>query len=60
MLEELRILEEKIDRAISLINSLKEKVRVLEEENARLKEVKKEVADKIGSMIDRLTQLEGP
>jgi len=53
-------LEEKIDRAISLINSLKEKVRVLEEENARLKEVKKEVADKIGSMIDRLTQLEGP
>lgn len=58
-MEELRILEEKIDKAISLINSLNEKVRALEEENSRLREIKKDVADKIGGMIDRLTQLEG-
>lgn len=58
-MEELRILEEKIDKAITLINSLNEKVRALEEENSRLKGVKKEVADKISTMIDRLTQLEG-
>ncbi|HID32900.1 MAG TPA: hypothetical protein EYP24_05940 [bacterium (Candidatus Stahlbacteria)] len=58
-MEELRILEEKIDKVISHLNSLKERVKALEEENARLKEVKREVADKIGSMIDRLTNLEG-
>lgn len=58
-MEELRILEEKIDKAISLINSLNEKVRALEEENSRLRDIKKGVADKISTMIDRLTQVEG-
>lgn len=58
-MEELRILEEKIDKAISLINSLNEKVRALEEENSKLRDIKKGVADKISTMIDRLTQVEG-
>jgi FtsZ-binding cell division protein ZapB len=56
-LEELTRLEEKIDKLISLIDGLKQKIEDYEEQNARLKNRDSEVKLKIEGIIERIDKL---
>jgi FtsZ-binding cell division protein ZapB len=56
-LDELTKLEERIDKLISLINSLKQKVEDLEESNSRLQNTKQEVKKRVDGLIEKVDNL---
>jgi FtsZ-binding cell division protein ZapB len=56
-LEELTKLEEKVDKLISLLDGLKQKIEDYEEQNARLKNRDSEVKLKIEGIIERIDKL---
>jgi FtsZ-binding cell division protein ZapB len=56
-LDELAKLEERIDKLISLINELKQKVEDLEESNGRLQNTKQEVKKRVDGLIEKVDDL---
>jgi FtsZ-binding cell division protein ZapB len=56
-LDELAKLEERIDKLISLINELKQKVEDLEESNGRLQNTKQEVKKRVDGLIEKVDNL---
>ncbi len=56
-MDELAKLEERIDKLISLINELKQKVEDLEESNGRLQNTKQEAKKKVDGLIEKVDNL---
>ena len=56
-MDELTKLEERIDKLISLINSLKQKVEDLEESNSRMQNTKQEVKKRVDGLIEKVDNL---
>ena len=56
-MDELAKLEERIDKLISLINSLKQKVEDLEESNSRLQNTKQDVKKRVDGLIEKVDNL---
>jgi FtsZ-binding cell division protein ZapB len=56
-LDELAKLEERIDKLITLINELKQKVEDLEESNGRLQNTKQEVKKRVDGLIEKVDNL---
>jgi phage shock protein A len=56
-LEELTKLEEKVDKLISLVDELKQKIEDYEEQNARLKARDNDMKSKIEGIIERVYRL---
>ncbi|MGB7054076.1 MAG: hypothetical protein WBE28_01990 [bacterium] len=56
-MDELAKLEERIDKLISLINELKQKVEDLEESNGRLQNTKQEVKKRVDGLIEKVDNL---
>jgi phage shock protein A len=56
-LEELTKLEEKVDKLISLVDELKQKIEDYEEQNARLKARDNDMKSKIEGIIERVDRL---
>jgi phage shock protein A len=56
-LEELTKLDEKVDKLISLIDELKQKIEDYEEQNARATARNNEVKSKIEGIIERIDRL---
>jgi FtsZ-binding cell division protein ZapB len=56
-LDELAKLEERIDKLISLINELKQKVEDLEESNGRMQNTKQEVKKRVDGLIEKVDNL---
>ncbi|MGD8978470.1 MAG: hypothetical protein PVI51_02720 [candidate division WOR-3 bacterium] len=56
-MDELAKLEERIDKLISLINELKQKVEDLEESNGRLQNTKQEVKKRVDGLIEKVDDL---
>lgn len=56
-MEELTKLEEKVDKLISLVDELRQKIEDNEEENARLKTRDNEIKIKIEGIIERIDRL---
>jgi FtsZ-binding cell division protein ZapB len=56
-LDELTKLEERIDKLISLINEIKQKVEDLEESNSRLQNAKQEAKKRVDGLIEKVDNL---
>ena len=56
-MEELTKLDEKVDKLISLIDELKQKIEDYEEQNARITARDNEVKSKIEGIIERIDKL---
>lgn len=56
-MDELTKLEERIDKLIALINSLKQKVEDLEESNGRLQNTKQEAKKRVDGLIEKVDNL---
>jgi FtsZ-binding cell division protein ZapB len=56
-LDELTKLEERIDKLISLINEIKQKVEDLEESNSRLQNAKQEAKKRVDGLIEKVDDL---
>lgn len=56
-MDELTKLEERIDKLISLINELKQKIEDLEESNTRLQNTKQEAKKRVDGLIDKVDNL---
>ncbi len=56
-MDELTRLEEKIDRMVSLINELRQRIEDLEEENGQRKEQEKEIKKRVDGLIDKVDSL---
>jgi prefoldin subunit 5 len=56
-LDELTKLEERIERLVSLINELRQKIEDLEESNSRMQNVKQEVKKRVDGLIEKVDDL---
>jgi FtsZ-binding cell division protein ZapB len=56
-LDELAKLEERIDKLISLINDLKQRVEDLEESNSRLQNAKQDVKKRVDGLIEKVDDM---
>jgi FtsZ-binding cell division protein ZapB len=56
-LDELTKLEERIDKLVSLINELRQKVEDLEESNGRLQNTKQEAKKRVDGLIEKVDNL---
>jgi len=56
-LDELTKLEERIDKLVSLIRELRQKVEDLEEKNGRLQNTKQEVKKRVDGLIEKVDNL---
>jgi FtsZ-binding cell division protein ZapB len=56
-LDELTKLEERIDKLVSLIRELRQKVEDLEENNGRLQNTKQEVKKRVDGLIEKVDNL---
>lgn len=56
-MDELTKLEERIDKLISLINEIKQKVEDLEESNSRLLNAKQEAKKRVDGLIEKVDDL---
>ena len=56
-MDELTKLEERIDKLISLINEIKQKVEDLEESNNRLQNAKQEAKKRVDGIIEKVDDL---
>ena len=56
-MDELTKLEERIDKLISLINEIKQKVEDLEENNSRLQNAKQEAKKRVDGLIEKVDNL---
>jgi FtsZ-binding cell division protein ZapB len=56
-LDELTKLEERIDKLISLINEIKQRVENLEESNSRLQNAKQEAKKRVDGLIEKVDNL---
>lgn len=56
-MDELTKLEERIDKLISLINEIKQKVEDLEESNSRLQNAKQEAKKRVDGLIEKVDDL---
>ncbi len=56
-MDELTKLEERIDKLISLINEIKQKVENLEESNSRLQNAKQEAKKRVDGLIEKVDNL---
>jgi FtsZ-binding cell division protein ZapB len=56
-LDELTKLEERIDKLISLINEIKQKVEDLEESNSRLQNAKQEAKKRVDGLTEKVDNL---
>ena len=56
-MDELTKLEERIDKLISLINEIKQKVQDLEENNSRLQNAKQEAKKRVDGLIEKVDNL---
>jgi len=56
-LEEINKLEEKVQRLVTLINDLKQKIEVLEEEKSQFESRDQVIKDKITGLIDKIDNL---
>lgn len=56
-MDELTKLEERIDKLVSLIRELRQKVEDLEEKNGRLQNTKQEVKKRVDGLIEKVDNL---
>jgi FtsZ-binding cell division protein ZapB len=56
-LDELTKLEERIDKLVSLIRELRQRVEDLEENNGRLQNTKQEVKKRVDGLIEKVDNL---
>lgn len=56
-MDELTKLEERIDKLISLINEIKQKVEDLEESNSRLQNAKQEAKKRVDGLTEKVDNL---
>jgi FtsZ-binding cell division protein ZapB len=56
-LDELTKLEERIDKLVSLIRELRQRVEDLEEKNGRLQNTKQEVKKRVDGLIEKVDNL---
>lgn len=56
-MDELTKLEERIDKLISLINEIRQKVENLEESNSRLQNAKQEAKKRVDGLIEKVDNL---
>ena len=56
-MDELTKLEERIDKLVSLINEIKQKVEDLEESNSRLQNAKQEAKKRVDGLIEKVDDL---
>lgn len=56
-MDELTKLEERIDRLVSLINELRQKIEDLEESNSRMQNTKQEVKKRVDGLIEKVDDL---
>ncbi|MDH4210429.1 MAG: cell division protein ZapB [candidate division WOR-3 bacterium] len=56
-MDELTKLEERIDKLVSLIRELRQKVEDLEENNGRLQNTKQEVKKRVDGLIEKVDNL---
>ncbi|MBE0433407.1 cell division protein ZapB [candidate division WOR-3 bacterium] len=56
-MDELTKLEERIDRLVSLINELRQKIEDFEESNSRMQNTKQEVKKRVDGLIEKVDDL---
>lgn len=56
-MDELTKLEERIDRLVSLITELRQKIEDLEESNSRMQNTKQEVKKRVDGLIEKVDDL---
>ncbi|UCG30758.1 MAG: cell division protein ZapB [candidate division WOR-3 bacterium] len=56
-MDELTKLEERIDKLVSLVNELRQKVEDLEESNGRLQNTKQEAKKRVDGLIEKVDNL---
>lgn len=56
-MDELTKLEERIDKLVSLINEIKQKVENLEESNSRLQNAKQEAKKRVDGLVEKVDNL---
>ena len=56
-MDELTKLEERIDKLVSLINELRQKIEDLEENNSRLQNTRQEAKKRVDGLIEKVDNL---